>query len=138
MISDRLLWADSVPPLIQGLGLFGIVDISSFDPKIAARPSAQLGGSVLGLENSAMYFLMGAYSVGEVFTFPHASVTGTEVNLSRSDLCPSNDPASHILRKDGGDQPSLAAEELRDLLSAAGLSGSEVSHLVDLRAAELL
>ncbi|MFG0259520.1 MAG: FRG domain-containing protein [Phycisphaerales bacterium JB041] len=138
MISDRLLWADNVHPWLQGLGLFGIVDISSFEPDIAARPAAQLGGSVLGLENSAMYFLMGAYSVGEVFTFPHASVTGSEVGLSRSALCPSGDPASHILRTDGGDQAPIAPEELRGMLSAAGMSRSEVDHLVTLREAELL
>jgi hypothetical protein len=138
MISDRLLWAENGPPGIQGLGLFGIVDISSFGRDIAARPSAQLGGSVLGLENSAMYFLMGAYSVGEVFTFPHASVTGAEVSLSRADLCPVDDPAIHILRKDGEDQAIIAPEELGALLSTAGMSRSEVNHLVKLREAELL
>lgn len=138
MITDELLWAKGTSPWIQGLGLFGIVDISSFDRCVAARPAAQMGGSVLGLENSVMYFLMGAYSIGEVFTFPHSSVTGAESKLSKDDLCPSDDPANEIVRKTDDDQTPISAEELGSLLSAAGMTSSEVDHIVTLRAAKLL
>jgi len=138
MISDRLLWAEAASPWVQGLGLFGIVDISSLHPAVAARPSAQLGGSVLGLENSAMYFLMGAYDIGEIFTFPHLSVTGREVELSHADLCPPDDSANDIIRGEHDTQQPITAEELAALASGAGMSASDVAHLVNLRRAKLL
>ena len=138
MISDRLLWSEAASPWIQGLGLFGIVDISSIDQSVAARPSAQLGGSVLGLENSAMYFLMEAYNIAEVFTFPHSSVTGREVELSREDLCPAEDSASDIIRGEQDVTDPITVEELAALASGAGMDASDVTHLVNLRTAGIL
>jgi hypothetical protein len=61
-----------------------------------------------------------------------------EVNLSRAALCRSVDPANDILRKKGDEQAPLHPTSIRDLLSAAGMSRSEVDHIVTLREAELL
>jgi hypothetical protein len=41
--------------LVPHLGLFGMADISAMDAKIAMRPRAQQGGSLLGFENSVMH-----------------------------------------------------------------------------------
>jgi hypothetical protein len=137
MVADRILWKEGTPPFVQGLGLLGLVDISRTDPRTAARPAAQAGGSILGLENSAVYFLMRAYSVAEVFTFPHSSVRGSEVTFSKKDLCPDSDPAGDIVWVDDK-QPPPTPEELSAMLQAAGMARGEAEHVAALRSAELL
>jgi hypothetical protein len=138
MVSDRLLWRDGAPPTIQGLGLFGLVDISDIDPNVAARPLAQQGGSILGLENSAIYFLLGIYHAAEAFTFPHASVTGREVDINKDDLCPLNDPALPILRTENCDSSPIQAEELLSFLLDSGVDEKRANHIAILRNSELL
>lgn len=127
---DRFLWGENVSPSLQSSGSFGVVDISTIDSQYAARPFAQQGASIFGLENSAVHVIMSYCKALEVFTFPHSSVSGRETGFSRSDLCPVDDPARDILKTSQHSDEKIDDQELTKLLMSAGMANAEVQKVV--------
>lgn len=124
---------------IFGAGLFGLVDISDLPDRFGLRPRKQAGGSIMGLENSVVLHMLDWYDAYEVLTFPLGSVTGTETQLAKSDLCPPQDPATEVFRPELANQcSSILADELAHIAKRLGLSSHDCGVLRRARSMALI
>lgn len=124
---------------IFSAGLLGLTDISTLSDDFGLRPSRQSGGSLMGLENSIVFQTLDVYDAYEVFTFPLESVSGTETDLSKADLCPENDPVTTIFTRGYADKRHpLTPEELSSLARAVGLSAHDCGILFRARSERLI
>jgi hypothetical protein len=135
MMENHLTGAGATPPpSVQTLGVFGLADLSdTFD--FLARPRAQHGGSLLGLENVVTHFMMSKmHSVAEAFPFDHSTVTGKEISLTRDDICPRDDEGVRIFCPDNK-FPShpITPVELEAFLVRIGVEESRRGRLVEWR-----
>ena len=117
-------------PLIRALGFLGLTDISHLPPTTGKRPSAQCGGSFLGLQNVVLGYLMSIYPGLEIFTFPLQSVTGRETRYSKEDLCPADDVALGIFPPAGDPHPPLTGDEIGNFLESEGFDGDQRGFLI--------
>jgi hypothetical protein len=127
-----------VPPIVQTMGIFGFADISSKFDNIAARPRAQEGGSLLGLENFLTMYLL--REVTTIFHFKHASVSGPETSYTREQIRPSNDPALRVFQPNGKlvSREPITVEELDRFLCEQKVGNERRSRLVALRTHRLI
>lgn len=95
---NKELASEDVPTRFAILvaGLYGIADISSFPKELGYRPNAQKGGSILGLENFIVHYVLDLNRCYEVYTFPLKSIKNLSSNISIIDICPPNDPIAKI------------------------------------------
>src|SRR4029077_4268206 len=85
------------PPAVQRLGVFGLADISQrFD--FLARPAAQHGGSLLGMENVVTHVLIQMSQAARAFEFDHGTAADVAMALTQDDICPPADPGVGIFR----------------------------------------
>ncbi|HUX87163.1 MAG TPA: hypothetical protein VMW65_09190, partial [Chloroflexota bacterium] len=128
-------------PTVRHYGLFGLADISAVRPAVAARPAAQGGGSLFGLENSFLHLLMWICNqeaaTVEAFTFPHRDTDVGTTALSKSDLCPTADPALSVFTAELAEQedpPPIGVDELENYLRQCALHEDELAEIVKLHA----
>ena len=100
-------------PLIRALGFLGLTDISDLPVTGGKRPSAQCGGSFLGLENIIVAYLFSVYGGLTIYTFPLRSVSGLETAYTKNDLCPADDAALSIFPAAAAAHEPLTPVELK-------------------------
>ena len=125
--------AAMAPPQMHAFGIFGLADIADrFE--FLGRPKAQSGGSLLGMENFVTHFLLGMKKAVEVFPFEHATVKGSEISLTRQDICPPDDRGLSIFRPEQKfSSDPIEAHELQDFLNWMAVDAPRAKHLVEMR-----
>ena len=122
-----------VAGLMRAAGFVGMTDIADLDPTYGNRPKAQVGGSILGLENSTTYLQHDLRAVLEVFTFPLSTITGRETSFDKESLCPSDDPSAKVL--DPASSPEageIRDDELGTFLTSEHFSKDEIDRVLTL------
>jgi hypothetical protein len=126
------------PPAMQAFGVFGLADISDRFAFLD-RPQRQHGGSLLGMENVIIHYLMHINKAIEVFPFDHASVTGSETSLGRDDICPPSDHGVEIFRPSAKySADPVKSDELRGFLSWMEEEPGRINHLAEMRDAGII
>jgi len=114
---------------VRNFGAFGIADISSRFTGIADRPRAQQGGSLLGMENLIVNFLLCEYGAIEVFHFDHDRVSGEETSKSVGNICPPGDPGETLFSS-GKSQP-ITAQEFRRFLEEREVPAADINRILE-------
>jgi hypothetical protein len=114
---------------IFGAGLLGLVDISHQSREFGLRPQRQLGGSIMGMENSVALYILDVYGALDVFTFPLATATGEET-LSKEYLAPSDDPLLKVFDTEARTRnESFTADEIVRIATDVGLGAEDAEML---------
>jgi len=124
-------------PTLRNFGLFGLADISVMPPAVAARPSAQSGGSLFGLENAFLHLLLWISNqegvTVEALTFPHRDTDVHATTLTKPDLCPVDDPALSVFTPaftDDKSPASIRSTEIETYLRECAFDEEELAEIV--------
>jgi hypothetical protein len=126
------------PPAVNNIGVFGLADISERF-RYLGRPSAQHGGSLLGMESFLTHFLIWKSDAARAFEFDHRTVASRGTALTREDICPSADAGLDIFRPHRKfPNTPIPWEELKDSLAMLEISPERRSHFVEMRKAGVI
>lgn len=114
---------------VRNFGAFGIADISSRFAGIADRPRAQQGGSLLGMENLIVNFLLCEYGAIEIFSFDHDHVSGEETAKILEDICPPGDPGETLFVS--GKSHPITAQEFRRFLEERAVPTADINRILE-------
>lgn len=123
---------------IEAAGVCGVADIRKIDMRLGLRPAHQLGGSILGLENSIVYHIMDVYDCIDVFTFPHATTMGTELDVRHEHLFPKDDDTTRVFHPDNWDAGPLADTDVVGFMERMNFAREEIDRFNRARAEQLL
>lgn len=108
----------------------GYVDISDFETSLALRPLKQHGVGFMGLENATAYLILLFSGALEVFTFNHSPTDFDLIGLSKSDICPADDPALSIFNMSSKVQSgAFSMLELDTLLRNCGYQKKNIDRV---------
>jgi len=128
---DKELEAEtSAAPRIRALGFLGLTDIADLPASGGKRPSAQHGGSFLGLENIVIAYLFSIYKALKIYTFPLHSLKGDESGYTKQDLCPEDDVALKIFPPPGTSHDPLTSAEVKHFVDCEDFSREQQEFLV--------
>lgn len=149
-IIQKELHESFVPKIAQmeACALYGISDIRDMDIAYGARPKAQHGGSIFGLENSLLYLTMNIanfktqYNSGDAFSahvFPIRKDAATSLGLSKNDLAPPGDSVQQVFSRPAfGYEGDLTVTEIQTFLREETADGPSVDRLVHMMSMKLL
>ncbi len=120
----------SAASLIRALGFLGLADISGLPIAGGKRPSAQCGGSFLGLENVIISYLFSVYGGLTIYTVPLGSVTGRETGYTKADLCPPDDTALRLFSLPDTSVGPLTSGEIKRFVDCEEFTKDEQRFLV--------